>query len=59
MTIRHLARQSDELDGNLGSKPLETFEAVYKKLAAVDPRFVQEIIDPMYERITKQQKQRY
>ena len=53
-----LSQAIDELDGNLGSKPLETFEAVYKKLEAVDPRFVQEIIDPMYERITKQQRQR-
>ena len=53
-----LSEAINELDGNLGSKPLETFEAVYKKLAAVDPRFVQEIIDPMYERITKQQRQR-
>jgi len=53
-----LSQAIDELDGNLGSKPLETFEAVYKKLEGVDPQFVQEIIDPMYERITKQQRQR-
>ena len=33
-----LSEAINELDGNLGSKPLETFEAVYKKLAAVDPR---------------------
>ena len=53
-----LSQAIDELDGNLGSKPLETFEAVYKKLENVDPKLVQEIIDPMYERITKQQRQR-
>jgi len=53
-----LSQAIDELDGNLGSKPLETFEEVYKKLEGVDPKLVQEIIDPMYERITKQQRQR-
>ena len=53
-----LSEAINELDGNLGSKPLETFETIYKKLEGVNPRFVQEIIDPMYERITKQQRQR-
>ena len=53
-----LSEAINELDGNLGSKPLETFETIYKKLEGVNPRFVEEIIDPMYERITKQQRQR-
>ena len=53
-----LSEAINELDGNLGPKPLETFETIYKKLEGVNPRFVQEIIDPMYERITKQQRQR-